>query len=251
MGSFFSGSTKNATTTNTSEPWKEQKPYLQDIMKQAQYLYKNDNPTYYPGNTVAGFSPQQEQAFGMAANRAVNGNANMKAAAGYNQDVLSGKYSGDPYQSQVFQNIQSQVMPAINSQFSSAGRYGSGAHADSAARGLTDAFAPYATQMYQNSLDRMGQAAAFAPTLAQNDYTDIAALADVGQQRQLLAQQEIQDAQNRYNYSQDAPYNKLGQYLQFVGGNYGGTTTSQQPYQTQSPFSQILGGGLGLLGLLG
>lgn len=251
MGSFFGGSTKTATTTNTSAPWKSQQPYLEEIMKQAQSLYKNDNPTYYPGNTVAGFSPQQEQAFGMAANRAVNGNANMKAAAGYNQDVLSGKYSGDPYQSQVFDNIKSQVLPAINSQFSSAGRYGSGAYADSAARGLTDAFAPYATQMYQNGLDRMQQAAAFAPTLAQNDYTDIAALADVGQQRQMLAQQEIQDAQNRYNFSQDAPYNKLGQYLQFVGGNYGGVQTSQQPYQTQSPFSQILGGGLGLLGLLG
>lgn len=251
MGSFFSGSQKTATTTSTSEPWAEQKPYITDIMSKAKNLYDTNTPTYYPGNTVAGFNPQQEQAFGMAANRAVNGNANMNAAAGYNSDVLSGKYSTDPYQSQVFDNIKSQVLPAVNSQFSAAGRYGSGSHADSAARGLTDAFAPYATQMYQQGLDRMGQAASFAPTLAQNDYTDIAALSDVGQQRQTLAQAEIGDAMNRYNFAQDTPYNKLGQYLGFIGGNYGGVQTSQTPYQTASPFSQIAGAGLSLAGLLG
>jgi len=251
MSSFFSGGTKTATTTNTSEPWKEQKPYLQDIMKEAQNLYKNNNQTYYPGSTVAGFSPDQEQAFSRATQRSLMGNPNMKAAAGYNSDVLAGKYSGDPYQSQVFQNIQSQVLPAVNSQFSAAGRYGSGAHADSAARGLTDAFAPYATQMYQQGLDRQQQAASMAPVFAQNDYTDIAAQADVGQQRQALAQAETQDAFNRYTWQQDLPYNRLGQYLGFIGGNYGGSQTTQTPYQTPSPFSQILGGGLGLLGLLG
>ena len=251
MSSFFSGGTKTATTTNTSEPRKEQKPYLQDIMKEAQNLYKNNNQTYYPGSTAAGFSPDQEQAFSRATQRSLMGNPNMKAAAGYNSDVLAGKYSGDPYQSQVFQNIQSQVLPAVNSQFSAAGRYGSGAHADSAARGLTDAFAPYATQMYQQGLDRQQQAASMAPVFAQNDYTDIAAQADVGQQRQALAQAETQDAFNRYTWQQDLPYNRLGQYLGFIGGNYGGSQTTQTPYQTPSPFSQILGGGLGLLGLLG
>ena len=251
MGSFFSGGTKTATTTNTSQPWSSQQPYLEDIMKQAKTLYNSSGPSYYPGNTVAGFSPEQQQAFTRANERSLNGNANMNAASAYNRDVIGGKYSGDPYQSQVFQNIQSQVLPAVNSQFSAAGRYGSGAHADSAARGLTDAFAPYATQMYQQGLDRQQQAASMAPVFAQNDYTDIAAQADVGQQKQALAQSEIQDAMNRYNYAQDLPAAKLGQYLGFVGGNYGGVQTSQTPYQTPSPFSQILGGGLGLLGLLG
>lgn len=251
MGSFFGGSQKTATTTNTSAPWKEQQPFLEEIMKDAQGLYKNNNPTYYPGNTVAGFSPDQEQAFNRATQRSLTGNANMNASAGYNADVLSGKYSQDPYQSQVFENMKSQILPTINSQFSGAGRYGSGAHADTATRALTESFAPYAVQMNQNAMNRMDNAASQAPMYAQNDYTDIAAQADVGGQRQALAQQEIQDAFNRYTYQQDQPYNKLGQYLGFVGGNYGGVQTSQTPYQTQSPFSQIAGAGLGLLGLLG
>ena len=242
------GSTVQQKSTSTSSPWSEQVPYLKEVMKGAQDLYKNNNPTYFPNSTVAGFSPQQEQAFGMAANRAVNGNANMNAASQYNKDVLAGNYSGDPYQSQVFQNMQSQIMPAVNSQFSNAGRYGSDAHAGTMTRALTESFAPYATQMYQQGLDRMGQAANMAPTFAQNDYTDIAALADVGQQRQSLAQAELGDAKARFDFNQDQPYQKLNQYLQTIGGNYGGVQTSTTPYQQPSMFGQIAGLGAGLLG---
>lgn len=243
--------TAYATSTNTSEPWAEQKPFLTEIMGKAQDLYKNNTPQYFPSSTVAGFSPQQEQAFGMAANRATQGNATMKAAEGYTQDVLGGQYSGDPYQSQVFQNMQSQIMPAVNANFSSAGRYGSGAHTDSMTRALTDSFAPYATQMYQQGLNRMDNAAQQAGQFAQNDYADIAALADVGAQRRALAQDEIGDAQARFDYAQDLPYNKLQQYLGTVGGNYGGQSTSTTPYQKPGLLSQVGGGILGLAGLFG
>lgn len=243
--------TAYATSTNTSEPWAEQKPFLTEIMGKAQDLYKNHNPQFFPGSTVAGFSPQQEQAFGMAANRATQGNATMKAAEGYTQDVLGGQYSGDPYQSQVFQNMQSQIMPAVNANFSSAGRYGSGAHTDSMTRALTESFAPYATQMYQQGLNRMDNAAQQAGQFAQNDYTDIAALADVGAQRRALAQDEIGDAQARFDFQQDLPYNKLQQYLGTVGGNYGGQSTSTTPYQKPGLLSQVGGGILGLAGLFG
>ena len=32
------------TSTNTSEPWADQKPYLKEIMGKAQDLYKNHTP---------------------------------------------------------------------------------------------------------------------------------------------------------------------------------------------------------------
>lgn len=243
--------TSYATSTNTSEPWKEQKPYLTEIMGQAQNLYKNNTPQYYPGSTVAGFSPQQEQAFGMATDRATTGNRTMNAAEGFTNDVIGGAYSGDPYQSPVFENMKSKIMPAVNANFSNAGRYRSDAHTDTMTRALTESFAPYATQMYQQGLDRRMNASSMAPTFAQDDYTDIAALADVGGQRRALAQDEIGDAKARFDFAQDTPYNKLGQYLGFVGGNYGGTTTSTTPYQQPGMLSQLGGAGLGLLGLFG
>lgn len=243
--------TKYATSTSNSEPWAEQQPYIKQGMAEAKKIYEGAGPSYYTNSTVAGFSPEQLQAQGLGSARAVGGNATMRASEGYAQDVLSGKYSGDPYGGAVFQNIQSQVMPAVNSQFSSSGRYGSGAHAGTLGTSLTNAFAPYAAQQYENSLNRMDSAAAAAPMYAANDYTDINALSQIGEQRQGLAQSELDDAVARWNFNQDKQANKLGQYMGFIGGNYGGTTESAQPYQKPSTLSSIMGGVLGLGGLFG
>jgi hypothetical protein len=245
------GSTGTATSKTTAQPWDKQIPYIEQGMSEAKKIYNTPGPEYYTGNTVAGFAPEQEQAFSRGTQRATQGNQTMNMAEGFTQDVLGGKYLNDPYNDQVFNNIQSKVMPSVNSNFSSAGRYGSGMHADTATRALTESYAPYASQQRQQGLDRMGQASNAASMFAQNDYRDLAALEAIGGQRQGLAQNEIDDAVSRWNYNRDLPANKLGQYMGFIGGNYGGTTTSAQPYYKPSMFSQILGGGLGLAGLLG
>ena len=255
MGGSSNDTQKTTTSQNSvSEPWKEQIPYLKYGMGEAARLYQQPGPTYYPGSTVAPFSAEQNQAFGMGTNRALQGNQSMKMAEGFGQDVMGGKYlNSDPYQDQVFQNIQSKVMPGVNSNFMGSGRYGSGLHADTMTRALTEAYAPYASQNYQMGLDRMGQAASMAPMFAANDYTDLAALESIGQQKQQLGQQELNDATQRWDYYQQLPYNKLGQFLNNTGGSYGGTVTgtTKTPSTQPSMFQQIAGGGLGLLGTLG
>jgi hypothetical protein len=245
------GSTKTQKQTQESSPWGPQQEPLKYAFDEAARLYQKAGPEYYSGNTVAGFAPEQDQAFQLGRQRATAGNQTMRMAEGFNQDVLSGKYSGDPFQGQVFQNIQQRVMPAVNSQFMGSGRYGSGLHADTAARAMTEAFAPYASSMYQQGIDRMGQAANMAPTFAANDYNDLAALEAIGRQRQGLAQNEINDAKARFDYYQDLPYNKLGQFLNNIGGNYGGTVVSTAKVPQPSMFSQVAGAGLSALGTLG
>lgn len=228
--------TKNATSTQTSEPPAWQKPYIETGLAEAQKLYNQAGPQYYPTSTVAPFAAEQEQSFAGGMQHAQN-------AANFNRDILSGQYlNSDPYSDAVFQNIQSRVMPAVNSQFMGSGRTGSGLHADTAARGLTEAYAPYASQQYQQGLDRMVSAG--------NNFAPYQAMEGVGQQRQELAQQELQDRINRYNFSQDQPSNKLREYMGFVGGSFGNNSTSTTPYQQPSIWSQIGGGLLGLGGLL-
>lgn len=237
--------TKQATSTTNTAPWEAQQPYIKEGLADAQTLYKTSKPNYFPGSTVAGFSPEQQQAQAMGADRARHGNAGMGYAQSYNNDVLQGKYlNSDPNQGAVFQNIMQKVLPGVSSQFSSSGRYGSDLHADTSARALTEAYAPYASQQYQAGLDNMNAAANRAPQFAANDYTDLAALNDVGAQKQSLAQNELGDAVNRFNYNRDFAANNLGQYQGFIGGNYGGTTTSATPYQQPSIWSQIAGGAL-------
>ena len=335
------GSSGNDTTKQTtkSDPWGPQAPYLKYGMDEATRLYQQQGPQYYPGSTVAGFSPTQKQAQQLGTNRALSGsgamqnaegfsnnvlgggfsgdagarnfaNASMSGAyggdagaRGYTNDVLSGKYlNSDPYSDQVYQNIQSKVMPSVNSQFMGSGRYGSNLQTDTATRALTEAYAPYASQQYQSGLDRMGQAAGMAdsmynnaygrmasgagmadsmynnaygrmasgagmaadmyntdvanrfgaagmaPTFAANDWTDINALSNIGGQQQQLGQQELNDAAARWQYYQTLPYDKLGQYMNNIGGNYGGTVVGKTKTPQPSMFSQVAGGGLGLLG---
>ena len=245
-------SQQKATSTSTSEPWKEQIPYLEKGFESAEDLWKAPGPEFFPGSTVAGFSPEQQQAHMLGSQRALAGNATMDAAEGYGQDVLGGNYlNSDPYQDSVFQNIQSHVMPSVNSQFMQSGRYGSDLHGDTMTRAMTEAYAPWASQNYQQGLDRMDNMAQFAPTFAEQDYRDIGALDQIGGQKQQLAQAETNDAVQRHSYYEDLPYNKLNQYMGLVGGNWGGTTTSQQPYYQPSPIGQIFGGLLGAAGTAG
>jgi hypothetical protein len=246
-----SGGSQKTTTTQNSDPWKEQIPFLKYGMNEAQRLYQaNPPPQYYPGSTVAPFSAEQNQAFGLGSQRALQGNQSMKMAESFGQDVMGGKYLNNPYQDEVFNNIKSQVMPAVNSNFMGSGRYGSSLHGDTMTRALTESYAPYASQNWQMGLDRMGQAASMAPTFAANDYTDLGALEAIGQQKQQLGQQELGDATARWDYYQQLPYNMLGQYLNNIGGNYGGTVvgSSKTPNNQPSMFQQIAGAGLGLLG---
>lgn len=249
MGGSSGG--KQKTTTKQS-PWAAQAPYLKYGMDEATRLYQQGGPQYYPGSTVAGFSDAQKAAQGMGTQRALSGSQDVANARGYTNDVLRGKYlNSDPYQDQVFQNVQSKVMPAVNSQFMGSGRYGSNMQTDTATRALTESYAPYASQQYQQGLDRMDWAAGMAPTWAANDWQDINALNTIGGQQQQLGQQELNDAAARWDYYQRQPYDKLGQYMNNIGGNYGGTVVGKSPNNQPSMFSQIAGAGMGLLGAAG
>ena len=50
------------SATTRTEPWSEQKPYLQTGFKEAGRLYGQGVPEYYPGATLAGFDPSQTAA---------------------------------------------------------------------------------------------------------------------------------------------------------------------------------------------
>jgi hypothetical protein len=244
-------STKQAKSTSSSSPWTEQQPYLKEQFSEAQKLYKGASPQYFPSSTVAGFSPEQQQAQQMGTDRATQGNASMGMSQGYNNDVLQGKYlNSNPYQDSVFQNIQSKVLPSVNSQFMGSGRTGSNMQGDTLTRALTESYAPYASQNYQYGLGQMDAAANRSQMYADEDWRNIQGLQDIGTQKQGQAQNELQDAVNRHNYYQDLPANRLAQYAGFTGGNYGGTTTSSTPYQSPSIWSQLGGAALGLGGLL-
>ena len=66
--------------TTRTEPWSGQQPYLRDIFGQAQQLYGQGPQQYFPGQTVAPFSPQQQLAMDLQTQMALGGDPNLQAA---------------------------------------------------------------------------------------------------------------------------------------------------------------------------
>jgi len=147
---------------------------------------------------------------------------------GYTSDVLSGKYlTGNPYVDQIIQATNRDVTDNVNSQFSQAGRYGSGAYTGV----LTDKLAQNENALrysnYSDEMSRMDNAA----SEASKQEAQAAALA--------MGQQELA-AKIPYMGTQE-----LAQALSalFNGGQSTGTSTSTQ----SSGIGGVLGGVGGIL----
>lgn len=261
MGMGSSGSSKQKTTT-TSEPWSGVKPYLTSAYDQAQTLYNRGAPAYYPGQTQAPMSAYSKNALDATAQRAAYGSDLTRAAQGQLTNTLNGTYlnAGNPYFQGAVQAatrpminaFNDQIMPGLDSNFSSAGRYGSGAHAlasaDAGAQ-LTDQVGDVASQMaYQNYSDeRQNQIRGmlFAPEMAQQDYNDLAMLGQAGQGYDQYNQSLINANIDKYNYNNTAQWNMLNDYIGLLNGATGGSSTTTAPRQaTTSPLTGALGGAM-------
>lgn len=250
-----SGTTTSTTSTN-AEPWSGVQPYLSGtfgqpgLFNEAASLYSGPAPRYYDNSTVAGISPETNLAWNAATARGANGSPLNAEAGKYLTDTMQGKYVGQymggPGGDNVFNNVNSRVTPAVAAQFSAAGRYGSGLHADTSTRALTEAYAPTAMQGYQAERAMQQQAAGMAPAQAGQDFTDIGALEAVGAARQAQAQKLIDADRERFDYNQNIPLEQLKKYAGLLQGQQ--LPSSQTQVATQQQPSNLLGtlGGLGL-----
>jgi len=245
----MSGGGQTATSYQTSGPPAYLQPYLRSGAAQAQAIYNSSAPQYYPGSTVAASSPATQAWRQAATARGLNGSPVDAAAGGYLQRVLGGDYlkQGNPYQGALNQSIYDAVVPAVESQFSLGGRYGSAAMGSEMARQIADAIAPSAYGNYQQERGNQQAAAAIAPGQAAEDWADLANLGAVGQSQDAYGQSLLNADIDKWNYNQNLPYNKLNQYMGLLlGGNWGtqGTSTQTTPGNGLSGF---LGGLLGAL----
>ena len=91
------GSKSDQTTTSEAAPWSGQQPYLQDIFRESQNQYYGGGPQYYPGQTVAPFSPQTQMGMDMTTQRAMGGDPSQQAFGNYLTGAL-GQQNIDPRQ---------------------------------------------------------------------------------------------------------------------------------------------------------
>ena len=204
------------------EPPSYAKPYLEFGLSEAKQRYNTGEPNFYPFPTTVGFSPESEMALSMVRDRALDPNS-LTAQA---QNVVSQNLAGtNPLMSMAFQP----VVDTVASQFSKAGRYGSGANQSALASGL----APIA---YKAQMDALK----VAPTI-QN--LDAQQLAQVGGAREADAMAQLQSDIDRFNFEQNVDDQRLANYLSLVGGGTVGSQSIQPVFRNRG--LSALGGALG------
>lgn len=246
-------SPKTQTVTQTNNPPAYAMPYLKDIMGEAQGLYRDNGPEYYPGSTVVPMAGETTAALDAQTQRALMGSPLNQAAQATTLDVLKGNFlsGGNPYFQGAFDAMARPVTDAVQAAMARSGRLGSGAETMTLTRELGDIGSKLMYQNYNDERNRMMQASQFAPMLAETDYNDIAKLAQVGGAYEAQAGAELQDDVNRFTFYQQRPWDKLAQYSTFVqGGTYGGQNTTTQPVYSNTAGS-ILGGLSSAAGIAG
>lgn len=222
----------NVTTTTSAEPSEFIRPYYQQAIDYGQDLFESQTPQYFPEATYTNFAPQTETALQLAQARAIGGNPLLGSAQNEINSILQGNYlnpQSNPFLQGVANQVSDDVTSRVNSQFTKAGRLGSGANQEILTRELADAQNRLYADNFAQERNRQFQATQLAPQLAQADYDDINALSNVGQTRESLEMAKLQDAIGRFDFEQQRPFLKLREYLGTLGANVPTTTASTQP----------------------
>jgi len=221
-----------------------------------------DRPTqFFPGTTVAPFSPETATSLNLATTRALAGSPLQQAGLAHAQDVIGGGFTGlenPAYQAMVDRAVrpltrqfEDVALPGVRGAFSAAGRGGSniasatalGNVAEDYLSSVGDVSAQLAYPTYAQERATQDQFAGMAPQLAQADYSDIATLGGVGATRESLLAAQAAEQAARFGYQQAEPTQRIGQYLAAVGGGgLGSQQTSLQPQQAANPLLGLLGG---------
>ena len=212
----------NVTTTTSQEPSEFIRPYFQQAIDYGQDLFESQTPQYFPKATYTGFAPQTETALQLAQARAIQGNPLLGSAQSEVNKILQGDYlspTSNPFLQSVADQVADNVTSKVQSQFTRAGRLGSGANQEILARELADSQNRLFADNFAAERQRQFDAMQLAPGLGEADYSDIARLGEVGQAREGMKMAELQDAMARFDFEQQRPFMKLREYLATLGAS--------------------------------
>jgi len=249
------------------------RPYLGLGLQRAEQLFLGPGPQFFPGQTYVSPSEQTLAALSQQEALAKGGQPALEAAQraytsgmGQLQDVAAGSFlGGSPYLQNVIQSatrpiaqqFTEQTLPGIQSAFSAAGRYGSGAQSraigkaqEGASRAMGDVAAQLAAADYarergfqQQAIGAQLQGSLFAPQLFAQQFLPSQQLGQIGAAREQIAGLPLQEEMARFQFGEQVPYQQLQGFLSSVYGTPMSVSQFQPIPQAQTNrFGQALGG---------
>lgn len=224
------------------------RPYLEMGLQRAEQLFFGPGPQYFQGQTYVSPSQQtldalqQQEALARQGSPALQQSqqAYLQSLGGLGQTAGGDFLMGSPYRQAMIesatrplmQQFEQSTLPGIQSAFSRAGRYGSGAQAraigqaqEATSRAIGDVSATIAGQdfareraLQQQAQTALPQAAMMAPQIYGMQFLPGQQLGQIGAAREQIASMPLQEQMQRYNFQQQAPYTQLQGFLSSVYG---------------------------------
>lgn len=271
------------TTTQTILPaWYTQ--YAQNLTGKA--MAASEEPYQrYNLPRIAGFSPEQEQAFAMAPGAAASYKPYLSTAGQLATQAGTGSFTApgvaqqymNPYIQQVVagigdtaaRNLREKILPEVNRTFVGGGTFGGSRSAEFTNRAIRDANASALSQQVQALQQGYGQAAdiygsemgrslesarglgALGQSAQQMGLQEAATLEGIGAQRQGLGQKSADLAYQDFVAQRDYPWTQLERMSRVAGtpSGTGSTTVTQAP--GPSGWAQAGGALASIAGILG
>lgn len=257
------GGKGSQTTTTTSKPPEFAVPFIKDLLNRASDLSDQPLSPPLPGaeQRVAPLTTDELLAQNLLRQRGLFGSPEVNAAKGFVIDNVSGA-PFDPVTNALVNRAQGDLVDQFNTNIapSTAARFQSGGNLDSTAFAETDAAQRFSLARALGDVDAniRGQARQFAlgaaglaPTLAQEDFRNIAGISTIGRENRAL-DQAFRDV-NFQNIlaARDEPFQRLDALRSAIASATGGfgTRTTTQP-STGNPFLGALGTAAGLASLI-
>lgn len=216
----------------SAAPWGPQIPHIAQLYATARHnAYDRPPDTFFPGPTIAGFSPQELEAMQMGEARAKGGSQSINMARDYARGILSG--NPDALKATLGPRV-GDLLPGLQGQFNRAGM-GNSSLARAAEQELVMRELSKLKESAADRLERLGL----------QEYNDIARLAGIGETRRDMEQSLIDEQVRRHEFAQQEPWNRLRNYQSAILGHFNpAETTSRNMAQGGSRLSGALGGGL-------
>ena len=247
-GGAFGGDKKGGTVTTETQVPDYLRPFYNDVLRVGQNVSRQPRE-YFPNSTVVPFSPETEAALAGTTARALGGSPLTNTAQQQQLATIQGGYldprSNPAYQS-VVDSVTADVLPEAYKSYASGGQFfGSPVETEAVAKGLSRGLAPYTFDQYNRERALQQTSALSSPALAATDYQDLNALLGVGGTREDLNRAYLQEAIDRFNFAQEEPRTRLGEYANLVfGAPVGFNQTTQQTAKGGSVLGGAAGGAL-------
>lgn len=251
------GSTQpTQTTTTVASPQAQE---IQNLALPGVRDFAAHVPQRYPGSTIAPFDPSQvagqEAALGAAGTQ--QGLATSGAAATNNllgniwDPAFNPNLQGaiNAATRPITQNLTENQLPAIRGEAIKTGNFGGsrqgiaeGIASRGASQAIGDTSAKVAQGEYETNINAQLKALGLLPTVQGAQTQPAQTTSAVGDVRQNMAQAQLGQNVNNFNYDQIAPFLQSKELLSLVQGLPGGSTVSTGNTSTANPAMSSLGG---------